>query len=265
MLNLLVAIDHSLEASFALRTACLFGPKSHIRPIYIFEPPGRDLSFGAGWAWKSWERETSRQAEGDIEDLLLAERDQCPNIDEPVVLTGEPVQGAAEYFWQEGYDLLVIGSPFRGMGPLALCRRLRQSARKIGEDIAVLVVRRLTKNQRVAALTDGSNSAEGALGLLVRITISLPYEITLFGLGRPDGTSSTTEALNLERGLAILKERGIDAAAYQASALLPDRLFTKLKEFDLVVVPYLQDIRHNPLQNFLNEEAQAVLFYIGED
>lgn len=263
MLDLLVAVDHSLEASFALRTACLFGPKSHIRPIYVFEPPGRDLSFGAGWAWKSWERETSRQAEGDIKGLLLAERKRCPNIDEPVVLTGEPVQGVAEYFWREGYDLLVIGSPFRGMGPLALGRKLLQCTRKAQEDIAVLVVRRLTKNRRVAALTDGSDSAESALGLLVSISISLPYEITLFGLARRGQRSSQTEALNLERGLAILKEKGIDAAGYEVSALVPDGLPAKLKGFDLVVVPYPQDERYNSLQDFLNEEAQAILFHIG--
>ena len=53
MLNLLVAIDRSLEASFALRTACLFGTDLNIQPIYVFEPPGRNLAFGAGWARKS--------------------------------------------------------------------------------------------------------------------------------------------------------------------------------------------------------------------
>ena len=49
MLELLVAVDRSLEASFALRTACLFGTDSiRIQPIYVFDPPGRDLAFGAG-------------------------------------------------------------------------------------------------------------------------------------------------------------------------------------------------------------------------
>jgi hypothetical protein len=263
MLDLLVVVDHSLEASFALRTACLLGQQSHIRPIYVFEPPGRDLSFGAGWAWKSWEKETSHQAEEDIEDLLLTERSQCSNIDEPVVLPGEPLQGVAEYFLRESYDLILIGSPFRGMGPLALSKKLWQSARKVREDIAVLVVRRLIKNRQVAVLMDGSDSAESALDLLVRMSKYVSYEITLFGLARHGQPSSDSETLNLERGLAILKEKGIDEVAYEASALITGGLPAKLKDFDLIIAPYHQDERHNPLQEFINEEAKAVLFYIG--
>lgn len=48
MMNLLVAVDRSLEASFALRTACLFGLQIRIRPIYVLDPPGRNNTFGAG-------------------------------------------------------------------------------------------------------------------------------------------------------------------------------------------------------------------------
>ena len=93
MLNLLVAVDHSLEASFALRTACLLGLQIRIRPIYVFDPPGRDMSFGAGWAWKSWERDTRQQAKTYIDDLVLAERNQCANIEDPVIVMGDPVSG----------------------------------------------------------------------------------------------------------------------------------------------------------------------------
>lgn len=43
MIDLLVVIDRSLEASFALRTACLFGTDVNIRPIYVFDPPGHHM------------------------------------------------------------------------------------------------------------------------------------------------------------------------------------------------------------------------------
>ena len=131
MLNLLVTIDRSLEASFALRTACLFGADVNIQPIYVFEPPSRDMAFGAGWARKSWERETSRQAEENIGELVQAERSQCPSIHDPVVLTGDSIQEPAEYFWSGDFDLLVVGAPFRGMGPMALCRRFGHIAHGI--------------------------------------------------------------------------------------------------------------------------------------
>ena len=72
-----------------------------------------------------------------------------------------------------------------------------------------------------------------------------------------------TEALNLERGLAILEEKGINAAGYEVSSMEQQMMPDAFKDFDLVVVPYLHDGHYNPLLGFLYEEAQAVLFFIS--
>ena len=170
MFNLLVAIDRSLEASFALRTACLLGSDLNIQPIYVVDPPGRDIAFGAGWARKSWERETSRQAEEAIEDLVLAERNQCPAIHDPVVITGDFIQEPAEYFWSGKFDLLVVGAPFRGLGPLSLCRRFSHTARKEHRALPLMVVRQLGNIEKIVALTDGTDLAENSLGLLLKVS-----------------------------------------------------------------------------------------------
>jgi hypothetical protein len=263
MLNLLVAIDRSLEASFALRTACLFGTDLNIQPIYVFEPPGRDLAFGAGWARKSWERETSRQAEENIEDLVQAERSQCSNIHDPVVLTGDPIQEPAEYFWSGNFDLLAVGAPFRGMAPLTLCRRFGHVARKEHRTLPLLVVRHLKSIEKIVALTDGSDLAENTLGLLLKINSFITGKITLVGTTGAKTGDSATEALNLERGLAILNEKGIQATGHSASALGAERLTTMLKSADLLVNPVH---RKDPLHfsHELNEdEIQAVMLYLN--
>jgi len=263
MLNLLVAVNRSLEASFALRTACLFGTDLSIQPIYVFNPPGRDLAFGAGWARKSWERETSRHAEENIEDLVLAERSQCPYIHDPVVLTGDPIQEPAEYFWAGKFDLLVVGTPFRGSGPLALCRRFEHAARKEHRTLPLMVVRHLKNIEKIVALTDGSDPAEKTLGLLLKINAFISGRITLVGMAGTNSKDSSTETLNLERGLAIFNEKGIRAEGHSASALGAERLAAMMKTADLLVNPAHRRDLHHFSYELHEDEIQAVLLHLN--
>jgi hypothetical protein len=263
MLNLLVAVDRSLEASFALRTACLFGTDLNIQPIYVFNPPGRDLAFGAGWARKSWERETSRHAEENIEDLIQAEKNQCPYVHDPVVLTGDPIQEPAEYFWSGKFDLLVVGTPFRGSGPLALCRRFDHVARKENRTLPLMVVRHLKNIEKIVAFNDGGDLAEKTLGLLLKINAFLSGNITLVGMAGAESKDSSTETLNLERGLAILNEKGIRAEGYSASDLGTERLKAMMKAADLLVNPAQRKDLHHFSYELNEDEIQAVLLYLN--
>ena len=265
MLNLLVAVDHSLEASFALRTACFLGMKIHIRPIYVIDPPGRDITLGAGWAWKSWEQETRQQARAYIEDLLLAERNQCANIEEAMVVIGDPIKEVTGHFWQGDYDMLVVGAPFREIAPLALSRRMRHAAKKARRDLPLMVVRHLKNIQHVVALTDGSAPAENALGLLIRLSTFMSFTVDLVSLAQDSAASGESPALNLERGQAILNEKGIDAAGFTVPNLSTAELLRKLKEADLVVSPFPKTDHHTHLYGLSEQEIQAVLFYIGRD
>ncbi len=265
MLNLLVAVEHSLEASFALRTACFFGLKINIRPIYVIEPPGRDITLGAGWAWKSWERETREQAKAYIEDLLVAERTQCANIEDAVIMMGEPIHEMTGHFWQGDYDLLVVGAPFKEIEPMALARRMKQAARKAKRDLPLMLVRHLKNIHQVVALTDGSAPAEKALGLLIRLSSFLSFTVTLVSLARNEATSKETQSLNLARGQAILKEKGIEATGFTMADLSGGELTQKLKAADLLVGPFPKDDHHPHLYGLSEQEIQAVLFYIGSD
>ncbi len=266
MVKLLVAVDRSLEASIALRTACFFGLQMRIQPIYVSDPPGRNMSFGAGWAWKSWERQTSQQAEETIEDLVITERNQCPNIEDPVVLIGEPFQKIANHFLENDFDLLVTGAPFRGLEPKALCNRYGGFAKKSDKGLPLLLVRRLKKISRIIALTDGGVSAEKALGTLIRLVPLLSADITLVALSQGRNLSPNTEALNLERGLAIFREKGIEVFGHTLSNLGLKDLKKELHEADLVVAPYPADDSRNPLQDLLPvNDIKAALFCIGKE
>ena len=262
-MNLLVVVDHSLEASFALRTVCLFGTDMNIKPIYVIEPPGRDMAFGAGWARKSWKRETSRKAEEHIRDLVLAERTVCPNIDDPVVLTGDVIQESTEYFWSGEFDLLVAGAPFKGLGPMALCRRFGHAARKKHRALPLMVVRHLKALENVVALTDGSDLAENALGLLLKINYLISGKITLVGTYGDDERAASTETLNLERGMAIFNERQVQAIGHTASALGRDALADMVSAADLVVNPCHGKDRLTIVCDLQDDDIQAVLLYLN--
>jgi nucleotide-binding universal stress UspA family protein len=262
MLNLLVTIDHSLESSFALRTACLFGTDLNIQPIHIFDRPGRDIAFGAGWARKSWERETSRQASETVEDLVLAERTQCPNIHDPLVLTGDPIQEPADRFWSGQFDLLVVGAPFRGLGPLALYRRFSHVARKTGRSLPLMVVRQLNAIEKITALTDGSAPAENALGLLLKLNTFISGKITLVGISEQESNAASAESLNLERGLAILNEKGDQTTGHCASDLGPERLAGVLEEAQLLVNVVHSKDPHHLLFDLHEEDLHSVLLYL---
>lgn len=236
-MNLLVVIDRSLAASFALRTACLFGTDVNIRPICVVDPPGRNIAFDSGWARKSWKQETIRKAEERIGDLVLAERTACPQIGDPVVLTGDAIQEPADFFWSAQFDILVVGAPFKGLGPMTLCRRFGQAARKERRPLPLMVVQHLNALKNVVALTDGSHSAERALGLLLKIDYLISGNITLVGTYRDKERAASTETLNLERGLAILSEKSIQATGHTASALGTDALADLVGAADLLVNP----------------------------
>ena len=267
MLKLLVAIDRSLEESIALRMACFFGLQTHIRPIFVSDPPGRNMSFGAGWAWKSWERETSQQAGETIEDLVVTERNQCPNIQDPVVLLGEPFQKIAGHFFAEDdYDLLVTGAPFRGMEPKSICDRYSTYARKSEKELPLLMVRRLKNIKKIIALTDGGVSAEKALGILLRLAPLLAADINLVALVQSRNPSPNAEALNLERGLAIFKEKGVEVSGQTRSSLDDEVLKQDLHDADLVVAPYPTDETRNPWEGLLMvNKIKAALFCIGKE
>jgi hypothetical protein len=144
-----------------------------------------------------------------------------------------------------------------------LSRRFWQAAKKARRDLPLLVVRHLKSIHQVVALTDGGGAAESALGLLIRLSPYLSFETTLVGLPRGSGPLAETEALNLERGLAILKEKGIDATGHKASSLAPGELSRQLKSSDLVVSPFLKDDTHAHFHGLPDHDLQAVLFYIG--
>jgi hypothetical protein len=262
MLSSLVAVDRNLESSFALRVACRLGGR--VRPIHVVENPAREMSFGIGWARKSWEQDAVQQAGLVLDDLIEAERYQCPAIEEPLVVAGDPVQQIATALKNQGLDLLVLGVPFRGMQAHGLSKRFSQYAEKAHLEIPALLVRGLGSMKKVSALTDGGRWAEDALGLLARAEPAGGREITLIGISPGEHPDPAAEDRQLNRGAAILEEKGIRPAVAKASELGQEALLNQLRGSDLVVCPLLpEDRRHHHLTEYCESTCRALLIFLG--
>ncbi len=262
MLSSLVAVDRNLESSFALRMACWLGGR--VSPIHVVESPAREMSFGIGWARKSWEQDAVEQARLVVDELVEAERYQCPALAPLLVVAGDPVQQIATALKTQGLDLLVLGVPFRGMQAHGLARRFSQYAEKAHLEIPALLVRGLGPIKRVSALTDGSKWAEDALGLLARSEPAAGREITLIGISPGEHPDPSAEARELTRGAAILEEKGIRPAAAKASEMGEEALLKRLRDSDLVVCPHLpEDRRYHRLTEHCELTCRALLIFLG--
>ncbi|MFH1155172.1 MAG: universal stress protein [Pseudomonadota bacterium] len=264
MRNLLVVVDNSPEATRALQMACRFESGVRIHPIHISPPPGHDLAIGAGWARMSWTKENMRQARKEAQDLIVSQGRTCPMIEEPVVASGDPIRSITEHFVQGDYDMLIVGDHFRGLEPLALARRFFDALRKSRKDLPLLVVRNLGAIKRTLALTDGGDASAKSLGFLNRISPLLSEKITLLGLAGKTDTQAATEPLILERGLAILKEKDIDADGFTAGKLGRPGLKTEMDKADLLVYPLSSDACSHVYETF-GTTLDAILFYMTQD
>ena len=236
MLNFLVMVEDSPASQTALHTVCLLDREILVHPVYTAPSKGHDLVMGAGWAWKTWERENRRRAVQDVEDLVSVQRGHCQNLKAPVVVSGRPVKAVTASFFAKSCDLVVAGTPFRGMPPLTLARRFQKRVRARSRDLPLLIVKTARPIRNITALTDGSDPAEKALGVLNRLVPRLDARVTLVGLAGEKDSLTAREVINLERGFAILQEKGIKAEGFSAKHL--NRLTPNFPETDLLVLPF---------------------------
>jgi hypothetical protein len=136
-------------------------------------------------------------------------------------------------------------------------------ARKEHRTLPLMVVRHLKNIEKIVALTDGSDLAENSLGLLLKISAFISGRITLVGMAGAEPQDASTETLNLERGLAILNEKGIRAEGHRASTLGAERFAALVNAADLLVNPiHRKDLHHFSFQ-LHEDEIQAVLLHLN--
>ncbi len=111
MIKTLVAIEVDLASSLAIRYACQLGNLIHmeLHPVYVKEPPPEVPATGTGWVRHTWEREIVELGKEEIQEMLAAEMESCPQLHEPRVIYGDREYELLKIVDHEPFDLYVEG------------------------------------------------------------------------------------------------------------------------------------------------------------
>ena len=148
---------------------------------------------------------------------------------------------------------------------MALSRRFWQAAKKVRQGLPLLAVRHLKNIHQVVALTDGGGPAESALGILIRLSSFLSFEIDPGGPAPGQRSAGGNRGPESRTGAGDPEGKGDRRTGRKVSVFSAGELSQKLKASDLVVSPYLKDDHHAHFHGLPDHDLQAVLFYIGWD
>jgi hypothetical protein len=111
MIKTLVSVDADLPSSIALRYACqlanLIGME--VQTIHVEEADDEGYSPGTGWVRRTWEQGLLETAQGEIAQLIRAERHSCPSLVPPKILVGDHETQILHELEQGAYDLFIEG------------------------------------------------------------------------------------------------------------------------------------------------------------
>ncbi len=199
MVKTLVAIEVDLASSFAIRYACQLGNliPMEIHPIYVKFPSPEAPMTGVGWVRHTWEREVVETGKAEIQEVLAAESESCPVLQESRVIYGDREIELLHIVEQEPFDLYIEGAPYPFI-PANIYRRLHA---KFYQRLTcpLIWLRGLRKINRVVALCfdpEGTKALIDALGHLFAgsaIPLQLAYPST--GTGNDDMQAVTEKAV----------------------------------------------------------------------
>lgn len=114
MIKTLVAIEVDLASSMAIRYACQMGTliQMELYPVYVKAPPPEVPTVGTGWVRHTWEREIVAMGKEEIHEMIAAEEETCPLLQEPRVIYGDREYELLKIMGHETFDLYVEGAPY---------------------------------------------------------------------------------------------------------------------------------------------------------
>lgn len=126
MIRTLVSIEVDLASSMAIRYACQLGNliPMELQPVYVKGYPFEEPVTGVGWVRHTWERELVKEGREEIKEMIAAEMDSCPVLQEPRVIFGNREKELSQIMDNETFDLYVEGAPYP-FNPATITKRLQ--------------------------------------------------------------------------------------------------------------------------------------------
>lgn len=179
MLRFLVAIDHSVESSFALRVACLLAGegRGHVEALHVLAPSSETSDYGRGWAVHTYRREQLKVAHRDMADVIASESGTCGTQPELKVVFGMAVKEIAREVSKGSFDFLFMGSVHPLEGPhQGILRKLLHKV-----PCPIVVLKHYRPIRRVLLYLEEGTAAERAVsqaGILLK-GLNIPVDLVL--------------------------------------------------------------------------------------
>ena len=125
MIRTLVSIEVDLASSLAIRYACRLGNliPMELQPVYVKGYPFEEPFTGIGWVRHTWEKELVKEGKEEINEMIAAEMDTCPVLQEPRVIFGDREKELSHLMEAETFDLYIEGAPYP-FKPVTIAKRL---------------------------------------------------------------------------------------------------------------------------------------------
>ena len=235
MIKTLVSIEVDLASSLAIRFACQLGGliPMKVHPVYVKEYATDGALVGAGWASRTLEREMIQEGKVEISQMITAEMDFCPDLEEPRVIYGDREAELLKIMQMEDFGLYVEGSHF-SWNQSVIYKQLHS---KLYKKLAfpVIWVRALRKVNQVLILCLNPTATETLAQVFHNIWKDCSVPLML---GLPSGNGSGETALqdSVEKARAVLERSGCKVAVRLDLPANPGVLSEETLNFPLVAV-----------------------------
>ncbi len=255
MIKTLVSIEVDLASSLAIRFACQMGGfiDMEVNPVYVKGSPPHEVAMGAGWASRTWERETIEQGKEEIAQVIAAETDLCPVLTEPRVVYGDRDTELLKIVQETTFDLFVEGVHF-SWNPSDIFRRFHgRLYQKLPSPL--VFVRSLRTVSSVLVLCVDVEGTQAVSTMLEKLWKNCPVPLQLAypsQQGAGEGHHGLQDAVH--KAKEFLEKSGCSVSIQEAWPSDPETAGTDtLKHYGLVAIALERDAKkENPLFRWLH-------------
>lgn len=256
MLRFLVAIDHTVESTFALRAACALARKKggYLEAVHVLDPSSKTLDYGTGWAVHTYKRELLKDAYSDMEGVIASEGQTCESKPDLKVVFGNVVKEITREVAKGAFDLLFMGSVHPLEGPhQGILLKLLQKVR-----CPVIIVKHYRPLQKVLVYAGESEDFERAVSKAEFLLKGLsPLQVDLVGFQEPGHETRMQDLLGKNR------EKLLSSSLDTTTRMLLGNPLQEMPEFsrhyDLVVVGWRHSRKGDPLAMTMLQRMPAPL------
>ena len=255
MLRFLVAIDHTVESTFALRAACDLAKEKggHLEALHVLDPSAKTLDYGAGWAIHTYKRERLQEAYADMQGVIASESQTCESTPDLKVVFGDVVKEITREVARGSFDALFMGSvhPLEGPHQGILLKLLPKAP------CPVITVKHYRPLRKVLLLVGEEEAAEKAISTTDLLFKGLSVRMDVAALAQTE--EETSPQVLLEKTRERLVSLGMDTTDHGLLADPTQEILESARHYDLVILGWSHAGKPDPLALMMLQKMPAPL------